>query len=62
VFLNLEMAYNRVPREVLKWTMMRKEVPKMYINSIQVGGGVHQMSALRSYLSSVLIDEVSKEI
>ena len=35
VFIDLEKAYDRVPREVLKWALMRKEVPKKYINLIQ---------------------------
>ena len=35
VFIDLEKAYDRVPREVLKWALMRKEVPKAYINLIQ---------------------------
>lgn len=31
--INLETA--RVPREVLKWALIRKEVPKIYINVIE---------------------------
>jgi len=35
VFVDLEKGYDRVPREVMKWALMKKEVPKMYINLIQ---------------------------
>jgi len=35
VFIDLEKAYDRVPREVLRWALMRKNVPKMYVNLIQ---------------------------
>jgi hypothetical protein len=35
VFIDLEKAYDRVPREVLKWVLMRKEFPKININLIQ---------------------------
>jgi len=31
VFLNLGKAYDRVPREFLKWALIRKEIPKIYI-------------------------------
>jgi len=35
LFVNLEKAYERVPKYVLKWTLIRKEVPKMRIDFIQ---------------------------
>jgi len=35
VFIDLKRAYDRVPRKVLKWALMRKEIPKIYINLIQ---------------------------
>jgi len=35
VFIDLEKAYGRVPREVLKCVLIRKKVQKMYINLIQ---------------------------
>jgi len=35
LFTNLEKAYERAPREVLNWALMRKEVQKMYTNLIQ---------------------------
>jgi hypothetical protein len=32
VLMDLKKAYNIVLREVLKWALMRKVVPKIYIN------------------------------
>jgi len=72
-----------VPREVLKWALMRKGVPKTYINVVEhmyerscisfksmceetkdfkVRIGVHQESALNTYLFSVVMDEVTTDI
>jgi len=35
VFIDLEKVNDRVPREVLKWALMRKKIPKMYINVVE---------------------------
>jgi len=35
MFIDLQKAYDRMPREVLKWALMRKGAPKMYINLFQ---------------------------
>jgi hypothetical protein len=35
VFINLEKTYGRVPREVLKWALMRNAISKIHINLIQ---------------------------
>jgi hypothetical protein len=34
VYIDLEKVYDRVARKALKWTLMRKEIPKIYINLI----------------------------
>jgi hypothetical protein len=34
VFMDLEKVYDRMPREVLKYALMRKVIPKIYINLI----------------------------
>lgn len=31
VFIDLEKVYDRMPREVLKWTLMKKVIPNMYV-------------------------------
>ena len=36
VFIDLEKAYDRVPREVMWWILEMKEVPQKYIELIQV--------------------------
>ena len=38
VFIDLEKAYDRVPRDVLWWTMMKKGVSLKYINIIKEYG------------------------
>jgi len=35
VFIDLEKAYDTVPRELLWWTLMKKRVPIKYIDIIK---------------------------
>ena len=35
VFIDLEKAYDKVPREVLWWTMAQKQIPRKYIDIIK---------------------------
>ena len=35
VFIDLEKAYDRVPREVLEWTLKKKGVPRVYVKIIE---------------------------
>jgi len=35
VFIDLEKAYNKVPRELLWWTLMKKGVSTKYIDIIK---------------------------
>jgi len=34
VFIDLEKVYDKVPRKVLKWVLMRKGIPKTYSNVV----------------------------
>lgn len=40
VFIDLEKGYDRVLREILKWTLIKKRLPKLYVNVITNYGHV----------------------
>ena len=83
VFIDLEKAYDRVPRDVLWWAWMKKGISLRYIDLIKdmydgaitnvrtFGGlsdsfpitiGLHQGSALSSFLFAIVMDELTKNI
>lgn len=49
VFIDLKKAYDRVHREVLKWALMKKGLPKIYVNEIEdiyIKGRVQEIKGL----------------
>ena len=35
VYIDLEKDYDRVLRKILKWALMKKRLPKVYVNVIE---------------------------
>lgn len=77
VFIDLEKAYDKIPRNVMWWALEKHKVPAKYITLIKVVTsvrtsdvdtddfpikiGLHQGSALSPYLFALVMDE-DKEI
>ncbi|KAK3555762.1 hypothetical protein QTP86_028960 [Hemibagrus guttatus] len=83
VFVDLEKAYDRVPREELWYCMRKSGVAEKYVRVVQdmyersrtvvrcavgqteefnVEVGLHQGSALRSFLFAIVMDQLSEEV
>ena len=78
VFVDLENAYDRVPREIIWCSLRRKGVPEAYINiirymyagcktnvmikEIDIEVGLPQGSALCPLLFVIIIDVITEEI
>ena len=80
-FLDLEKAYDRVPREIVYWCLRKRNVPEgivwlveaMYANvtmvvrtsqgdtdSLEIGVGLHQGSALSPLLFIIIMDTLTE--
>jgi len=80
VFIDLEKAYDRIPRNLMWWALYKHKVPTKYVTFIKdmynkvvtsvrttdgdtkdfpINVGLHQGSALSSYLFALVIDEVT---
>jgi hypothetical protein len=73
VFIDLEKAYDKVPRNIMWWVLQKHKVSTkcitlikdMYDNvvtSIRINIGLHQGSAMSSYLFALVMDEVTRDI
>ena len=83
VFINLEKAYDKIPRNVMWWALDKHKVPMKYVGLVKdmynnvvasvrtsdrdaddfwIRIGPHQGSALSSYLFSLVMDEVTRDI
>ncbi|XP_047497766.1 uncharacterized protein LOC125044848 [Penaeus chinensis] len=58
-FVELEKAFDRVPRELVYWSLPKKGVPETPQGTSEVG--LHQGSSLSPLLSIIVIDVVSEE-
>jgi len=56
VFIDLGKAYDKVPRKVLKWALMRKEVPKMYLN---MAHDMYEDSSIRVNIRCIVTEDYS---
>ncbi|CAK1601914.1 unnamed protein product [Parnassius mnemosyne] len=72
LFLDLQKAFDCVPREMIWWALRSKLVPETYVeivrdmyhnsDSIVITVGVHQGAVLSPYLFSVILDELSASV
>jgi hypothetical protein len=83
IFIDLEKAYDKVPRNVMWWILKTHKVSSKYItlikdmydnvvtsvrisdgdtNDFLINIGLHQGSALISYLFALVMDEVTRDI
>jgi hypothetical protein len=83
IFIDLENAYDKVPRNVMWWVLQTHKVSSKYItlikdmydnvvtsvrisngdtNDFLINIGLHQGSALISYLFALVMDEVTRDI
>ena len=78
VFINLKKAYDRIPREVFRWALTKKSIPKNYINIVQdmyretktnirtydfpFTIGLHHGSTLYLFLFVEVLDEITHSI
>jgi hypothetical protein len=83
IFIDLEKAYDKVPRNVMWWALQKHKVSSKYItlikdmhdnvvtsvrtsdgdtNDFPINIGLHQGSALSSYLFALVMDEVTRDI
>jgi Reverse transcriptase (RNA-dependent DNA polymerase) len=76
IFIDLEKAYDKIPRNIMWWAFKRKLVLTKYVTLIKdmytnVDGasdtfpikiGLHQGSALILYIFTLVMDEITKDI
>jgi hypothetical protein len=82
-FIDLEKAYDKIPRNLMWWALDKHKVPTKYVTLIKdmyakvvtsvrtidgdtnvflINIGLHQGSALSTYLFALVIDEVTRDI
>uniref|UniRef100_A0A914WZ99 Reverse transcriptase domain-containing protein n=1 Tax=Plectus sambesii TaxID=2011161 RepID=A0A914WZ99_9BILA len=59
-FIDMEKAYDHVPRDLIWWVLWKKQVPEQYVHIIQ--DMVHQGSALSPYLFITVLDIICQDL
>ena len=54
-FVNLEKAFDRVPRKVMEWAMKKKGIPEVWVKSVT---SLHEGAKTRVRVDSELSEEI----
>ena len=58
-FVDLETAFDRVPRKVLEWALRKKGIPEVLVRSVM---SLHEGAKTRVRVDSELLEEIEVKV